>query len=341
VTCSFDLDQPGWSSGFLRVPASTNTSAWSSVRIPICSIRRDDGPVVLMTGAVHGDEFIGPLVLPELCQWLQTNLGAGQVIVIPCASMPAAALGARLWPSGENLNRCAPGDPNGTVAEQLTHFVIEELIARADVFVDLHAGGHTLEFLPMSHMHLVDDREQRRRMFDAMVAFNSPHHMLYMNTSGSGLIVSEAEARGKTVVSTEWGGGDRVRHEQVVSCTAGLINLLRTVGVVDGAPATRADMGLDEAMLLSCLRPDAYVEAGRTGVCRPAVDLGEVVEADQPLVEIIDLSSPWDPPHPVRSPTDGIVCALRTLAPVEDGDVVVVVGETVTASDILAGGPAR
>ena len=59
-------------------------------------------------------------------------------------------------------------------------------------------------------MHWVDDAEQRRAMVDAMLAWNTRCHFVYIDVAGTGLLVGEAERQGKVVVSTELGGGGHV-----------------------------------------------------------------------------------------------------------------------------------
>jgi predicted deacylase len=56
VHCTLDLDAPGKHWGQLELPRSNNTSGWSHLFVPICSIAGGDGPTALVIGGVHGDE---------------------------------------------------------------------------------------------------------------------------------------------------------------------------------------------------------------------------------------------------------------------------------------------
>src|SRR5256712_11089522 len=47
---------------------------------------------------------------------------------------------------GKNINRTFPGDPAGSAAQRVTHFLTTELITGADAYVDLH-GGELIEGL--------------------------------------------------------------------------------------------------------------------------------------------------------------------------------------------------
>ena len=50
----------------------------------------------------------------------------------------------------------------------------------------MHSGGRTAWFIPCSHMHVVDDAEQRRAMLAGMQAWNSDYHFLYIDVNGTG-----------------------------------------------------------------------------------------------------------------------------------------------------------
>ena len=48
----------------------------------------------------------------------------------------------RLTPQdGMNLNRIFPGNPDGTVSEQLAHRLLDLALETGDVMLDLHSGG--------------------------------------------------------------------------------------------------------------------------------------------------------------------------------------------------------
>ena len=93
-----------------------------------------------------------------------------------------------MWPSGANFNRSFPGRPDGPPNEQLADYFTRVLFPMSDVVIDMHSGGRTAWFLPCSHMHVVDDPAQRKAMLEAMQAWNSEIHFLYVDVNGSGLL---------------------------------------------------------------------------------------------------------------------------------------------------------
>ena len=101
------------------------------------------------------------------------------------------------------------------------------LFPRADVVVDMHSGGRSGLCPPWSEMHWVDDAAQRRAMVDAMLAWGTDYHFVYIDIAGTGLLVGEAERQGKLVVSTELGGGGHVTAATHRISQNGLANVLR------------------------------------------------------------------------------------------------------------------
>jgi N2-acetyl-L-2,4-diaminobutanoate deacetylase len=324
IRCTIDLDAPGRQFGRLELPRSTNTAGWASTCVPIVSVASGAGPTVLVLGGNHGDEYEGQVAALKLARELRAEQVSGRVTVIPCLSMEASRAGTRLWPSGANFNRSFPGSADGPPNEQLADFLTRVLFPPSDVVVDMHSGGRSTLFLPCSHMHVVDDREQRRRMLEGMLAWNTDWHYLYIDVAGSGLLPVEAERQGKVVVTTELGGGGHVTASTHTIAWGGLLNVLRWTGVLEGEVVTR-----DDAVILDGRNPANYLFAPESGVWEALVDPGENVAAGQPVGRLHFLERPDREPETVDSPLAGVVAGIRAIAATEQGDNVVVLAQPI------------
>ena len=206
---SVDFQKPGKQQGFMQVPYSHNLGGWANVMIPITTVANGSGPTVLILGGNHGDEYQGQVAAMKLARELTPDMVTGRIILIPSLNFPAARSATRLSPlDGMNMNRAFPGNPEGSVTSQIAHFLTTVLFPLSDVVIDIHSGGRSMEFVPCSHMHLVSDLEQRRKMLAAMLAWNTDFCFLYADIAGSGLLPVEAENQGKLVETTELGGGE-------------------------------------------------------------------------------------------------------------------------------------
>jgi N-alpha-acetyl-L-2,4-diaminobutyrate deacetylase len=332
VHCSIDLDAPGKHWGQLELPRSNNTSGWSHLFVPIVSIRGGEGPTALVVGGVHGDEPEGQVAALRLARETGPADVTGHLIVVPCASPDASRAYTRLWPDGANFNRSFPGSPDGPPDEQLADFFSRFLIPRAEVVVDMHSGGRSGLCPPWSEMHLVENPAQRRAMAEAMLAWNTDWHFVYIDIAGTGLLVGEAERQGKVVVSTELGGGGHVTAATHRIAQGGLANVLRHVGVLPGEVVRRET----PARIVDATAVENYLLAPESGLWETFVDLGDRVEPGQPVGQVHFLERPDREPAVVTALTGGVVMVVRAIATTAQGDNVVVVGKEISLEELVA-----
>ncbi len=104
------------------------------------------------------------------------------------------------------LTAAFPGKPDGTVTEKIADYFQRHLLPLADYVLDIHAGGRTLDFLPLAAIHILNDATQQSRCEATMRAFGVPYSMRMLELDSVSLYDSAAEEAGKVFVSTELGG---------------------------------------------------------------------------------------------------------------------------------------
>lgn len=333
---SLDFDKPGKRQGFLQVPCSHNLGGWANVMIPITVVARGQGPTVLVLGGNHGDEYQGQIAAMKLARELTPEMVTGRIILIPSLNFPAARAATRLSPlDGMNMNRAFPGAPEGAVTSQIAHFLTTVLFPFSDVVIDIHSGGRSMEFVPCAHMHLVADREQRARMFDAMLAWNSDFAFLYADIAGTGLLPVEAENQGKLVVTTEMDGGECIPTDVHRLTQSGLRNVLIHVGALKGCGRTRTSLGLPPAILVQALAREDYLLAPESGIFEIAVDLGAKVKRGQAVGFIHHLERPDRAPEEIVAQSTGYLITMRAPCLTQQGDCVAVIAQRVSAKEVL------
>lgn len=330
IRCSVDFDRPGKHFGHLYVPYSYNLGGWANLMVPLAVIARGSGPTALVLAGNHGDEYPGQVAVMRLMRELDPGQVNGRLILIPTLSMPAAKAGTRLSPlDGRNFNRCFPGDPAGTPSEVLAHFLSTVLFPWADIVIDIHTGGRSLDFVPCAHMHLVPQGPQRDRMLAGTEMWNTDFCFLYTDVAGSGLLPTEAERQGKVVITTEMGGSENVPALVHAQTRLGLQNVLRYFGVLEGQPVTRADLGLGPTRWVQALNWEDYRFAPESGVYENLVPLGEDVEAGQAIGAIHFLERPDREPVLVTAPSAGVLIGARAPSLVNQGDCVACIAHDV------------
>lgn len=331
-----NFEQPGKQQGFLQVPYSHNLGGWANVMIPITVIVNGPGPTVLVLGGNHGDEYQGQVAAMKLARELTPEQISGRLILIPSLNLPAAKAATRLSPlDGMNMNRAFPGEPEGAVTSQVAHFLTTVLFPLSDVVIDIHSGGRSMEFVPCSHMHLVADREQRKQMLAAMLAWNTDFSFLYADIAGTGLLPVEAENQGKLVVTTELAGGEGVSARVHRIAQSGLRNVLIHVGLLHGVEATRASLGLPPAILTQALNRDDYLLAPESGVFEICFDLGTMIQRGETVGFIHYLERPDRAPEPIIARSSGFLITTRVPCLTQQGDCVAVIAKQVSLDEVL------
>lgn len=320
MTSSVDFSRDGVQHGHLKMPHSSDDSAWGAIMTPIAVIKNGEGPTALLTGANHGDEYEGSLALLELANTLKPDKVSGRVIVVPMMNYPAFRAGRRNSPiDGGNLNRSFPGQPTGGVTAKIADYFVQALLPMADLVLDMHSGGRTLEFIPFAASHQLDDTALESRCREAMEAFGAPYGVLMLEQDPDGLYDSAAEAMGKVFVTTELGGGGSTTAETVAIARHGVRNLLIHAGILSGEPTPPCRRLLD--------MPDerCFVVGDSSGLLEPCVDLGAPVTAGMPLARVYPLEGTGHEPVIYRAALDGILVGRRFPALTNAGDTLAVV----------------
>ena len=320
IVPTIDLDAGGVQHGHLRLPYSRDDSAWGSGMSPICVIRNGSGPTALLTGGNHGDEYEGPLALFELARTLDPKDVSGTVIIVPAMNYPAFRAGTRTSPIDRgNMNRAFPGRPDGTVTEKIADYFQRHLLPRADIVLDFHSGGRTLDFLPFCAAHVLPDKEQERRGFAAVEAFSAPYSVKMLEIDAVGMYDTAAEEMGKVFVTTELGGGGTSRAETVRIARRGTINLLRHAGIVNGAVEKGRTSWLDMPS------GDCFAFAEEDGMIETMVDLGEPVKKGQTIARIYTVGRTGLAPQEIAAKMDGVLAARHFPGLVKAGDCAAVI----------------
>jgi len=328
IFATVDFEAEGEQHGFLKLPHSHDGSAWGAVMIPITVIKRGTGPTALLTGGNHGDEYEGPIALSKLAATLKADDVTGRVIIVPFMNYPAFRAGSRTSPIDRgNLNRSFPGKPDGTVTEKIADYFQRYLLPLADYVLDLHAGGRTLDFVPFAAVHVLNNTKQQARCEAAMRAFGAPYSMRMLELDSIGLFDTAVEEAGKVFVSTELGGGGTATVASVAVTERGVRGFLANAGVL--MPSAVKDQASRTTTLLDMPDGTCYTTSEHEGLLELCKDLGDIVEADEVIARVHDMTRTGVPPVEYRARRSGLLAARHFPGLVHIGDTVAVVADIV------------
>lgn len=233
------------------------------------------GPVTAVVGGMWGDKPMGCLSVHELIALTRSATDLhGTVLFAPAVNLPALSVARRNSPDGIQLNRRFPGRSKGFLNDQIAHLLVEHLVARSDVLVDLHSGT------PDMALHYTYDFG----CIELSAAFG--RLPIVVDHTYPGQLCSVAMSHGVPACLPEFGGGPFVSLADGVQ---GIVNVLRWTGQLPGdleGAATLpivSDITLElvstHGILVSSVGPadGSPISAGQLGEVRSAVD-GSVLE---------------------------------------------------------------
>lgn len=298
----------------------TRQTAYGGVPV-IELIGHADGPRVLISAGVHGDEYEPVRAVCRLCDMLQSVEIAGCITLIPVANPSAFATRDRCGEDGRDMARTFPGSATGSATERAAADVTE-IIGISDVFIDLHTGGAAFDIEPFTGYMLVHDPNVLEKQRNMARAFGLP--VVWGTTPElDGRSLSIARDAGVPAIYAEFGGGGGCREEIVEAYVNGCARVLAHFGVVAGS---KASMAVEH--WIEDNRPDS----GHLQLCHPSptegffesvVQVGDRVAAGDPLGVVMNLVT--GEKSNIVAEHGGIVLVLRKCPAVRKDDALVVV----------------
>ena len=305
-------DCPAGASTHVELPVGRlPTETW--LKVPVEVVRGPAaGPTLWLTAAIHGDELNGVEIIRRVLAAVKPENLAGTLIAVPIVNVFGFNARSRYLPDRRDLNRSFPGSPTGSLASQLAHLLMTEVVAHADVGLDLHTGSDHRFNLPQIRADLTDERTA-----DLAAAFAAPVTMTSAVRDGS--LRGAATALGKPVLLYEAGEPLRFDAESLAVGARGVLNVMRRLEMLP--PADSPVEPPPDSLRVESSR---WVRAKRSGIFRPAAGLGERVPKGGRLGVIADAFGRNR--SAVKAPFSGVVIARANNPLVHRGDGVVHLG---------------
>ena len=282
---------------------------------------RQNGPKLLITGGVHGDEFEPMVAVRRLMCQLPSLQIRGEVTLVPVVNEAAFERKHRWAEDGLDLARVCPGSPNGSVTER-TAYALSQRIQSTDYYIDLHTGGTTMSVFPMAGYALHTNSSVLETQRGMARAFNLP---FVWGTNGEldGRSLSVARDANVPAIYTEYEGGATLNPDGVEACVEGCLNVMGYLDMIDRPPFESRIQYVVEDERKNAGFMQIQNPTPRSGFFEPAVRLGQRVHAGDRLGTVADVLG--DKTHDICAAQDGIVLTPRTFCRVDEKESVGVV----------------
>jgi hypothetical protein len=265
------------------MPTNTlrRTLQLAGLEVPVVELTgAEDGPRLTVLAGVHGCEYAPMAAVRRWARGLAGRNLRGRVLAVPVLNLPAfRARSPFVVPDdGKNLNRCFPGDPDGTLAERLAHAAFTQLITGSDALVDAHAGDLVEALEPFA---LYDAGPGEARARELAIAYGLGYVIRQEpgpDRAVGGTSSAVAASIGIPAIIAEAGGCGLVQQAAVEAHIRGLDRVLARLGMASGAAEST---GPERPP--AHLRRFLWLRCDDAGWWEPAVEPGETVAEGQVL----------------------------------------------------------
>lgn len=270
------------------------------------------GPCVFISGAIHGDEITGTAVIQRLATQLDPARISGTVILAPAVNIYGFLAHSRYLPDRRDLNRSFPGHARGSLASQLAHCFMENVIERCSLGIDIHSAAVHRYNLPQIRI-----AEGSPELVELAMAFGAP--VIIESPLRDGSMRQLAHERGTPMLLLEAGEALRFDRLSIDVGANGVMRVLAHIGMI------AADDGLTSVGIPARANRSTWVRAPRGGVTQLRRQSGDTVYRGDVLATVSGLFG--EDAEELPSPIDGIVIGHATLPVANQGDALFHIAE--------------
>jgi predicted deacylase len=291
------------------------------IRFPLGTIHgATDGPTLVVLGGMHGCEFCGIEAAIRLFNEVDPANLSGTLIVGTIYNLPAHVnnAGFVVPQDGKNPMSTFPGTPIGTYGEAMAYYFSQEVLSKADYFVELHGGDIPEELTPFNRWVQTGDPEQDAKGRAMALAYNIPLVVkdLYEDNLPPNAAYIVTAGRGKPAILCESGQQGILDMRFVDVHLTGLRNILVHLGMMPGT--------VINTVKRSFLDNYAVVSSDVAGMWYWDCKCDQLLKKDQVIGSIRDYFG--EHIMDVKSPIEGVVTMIRTSPNVNPGHVLIELG---------------
>ncbi len=292
--------------------------------IPVSIIKgKKQGPIFTMVAGVHGFEYPPIIAIQELLQEIDKEHLAGTLIIIPIANI-AAFYNRTMFlnPLDKiNLNRAFPGSKNGTVTQKIAHVITSDIIAKSDVFLDIHGGDANEDLLPFVCYY---NNKQKQEQTDTAKRLSEVSGFKYIvsypytlkDDDPAKFVFKQAVQDGKIALSIESGKLGNVQNKAVKLIKKGVYNMLREMKIYKNPIKTDHE--------IVRINKQNYIKATKKGIFYSDYKAGDLVKEGDVIGYTKDEFGKVI--SDIKAQQSGVIMYKIGTPPVNIGDTIMCIG---------------
>ncbi|HCR41782.1 TPA: hypothetical protein DIV45_00175 [Patescibacteria group bacterium] len=255
-----------------------------------------EGPVVWLTGCVHGEEVGGIAIIQEIFKKLKKEpLISGAVYAFPLMNPMGFEMGSRgIGVSSDDLNRSFPGNSKGSLAERIADKIFTTIMSTHPTLVlDLH--NDWTQSIPYT---LIDPYPgaEHKEAYEKVKAYAEQTGFVVINeqeeaddkddlkrTLSGSLLLKNIPA-----ITLELGEAYIVNEQNVEEGVKAIWNILMKLGMVNPTEQ-KMDYSIPAELQGKILHYSHQPVSSASGIIRFKVKPGQLVKKDQPIAKIYNV----------------------------------------------------
>ncbi len=273
------------------------------VTLPVYVMRAPEpGPRIFLTGTLHGDELNGMGIIRELLYGEPLALIKGSLILIPVINIHGLERHSRYMPDRRDPNRCFPGSARGSQTSRMAHALFTEIVKQCDYGIDFHSAA-------VRRVNYPNIRAYTRNAKTRMLAEAFGCELIVNNKGPQGSLRRTAVEAGIPSIILEAGEVWKIEPGVVEIGVRGVLNVLRTVGMLEGTP--------QKPPFQLIVTKTAWVRAPMGGILDFHARPGDLVRQNECLATMSSIFGHEQ--SSLLAPVNGIILGMTTMPAVKPG----------------------
>lgn len=280
----------------------------TELTIPIQVVHgRREGPVLLVSAAIHGDELNGVEIIRRLMRQPALSRLKGTLITAPVVNVFGFIHRSRYLPDRRDLNRCFPGSGRGSLGSRVANLFKTRVLDHCSHLIDLHTGAIYRSNLPQVRGALADEAVHAlARSFGLPVVLDSEPL--------EGSLRQEAKKAGIPAITYEGGEALRFDEPSIRAGLHGCLAVMRELGMLPRRRSRKRANAWEPVVAHST----QWVRAEIDGVFRQGVGLGAHVRKGDRMGWI---ASPLGEDEvEITAPAGGVLIGRNNIPLVHEGE---------------------
>ncbi len=243
------------------------------IYVPIIIAKgNEEGPVVGLTAAIHGNELNGIPVIQRLFKEIDPLKLKGTLVGVPVLNVPGLHRKRRRFNDNVDLNHIMPGKANGNVSEVYAYRIVDRIAQYFDYLIDLH----TASFGRINSYYIRADMSDD---ITAQMAKLQNAQIIVHNPPSDGTLRGAVNELGIKAITLEVGDPNKFQKGMIRSGLTGIHNFLSHLGMVE------EDIDPPESPTTLC-QSSYWLYSDRGGILRVYPGLTDLVKKGDKIAEI-------------------------------------------------------